>query len=66
MILYGAKQIAAQFGVKKCRVKEWKRAGAPIIQINSGNGSRYRADYMELYKWLWSGNERDSEKPSSF
>lgn len=51
-MLVGIKVIAAKFARPKHDVKQWVKAGAPILVFNSGSGIRYRADYEKLYQWL--------------
>lgn len=51
-ILVGIKVIAAKFATAKKNVKQWAKAGAPIVMFNTGSGIRYRADYEKLYQWL--------------
>ncbi len=51
MILNGLKQIAEFVGCGRDRVRELKRAGAPIRVTGRGDGRRYLADSEALRAW---------------
>lgn len=51
VILTSMAAICKAFGVGKQRVKEWQKAGAPIVAEGEGEKRRYSAEAMRLQLW---------------
>lgn len=57
-ILSSMAAICKAFGVGKERVKEWQKAGAPIVVDGDGEKRRYSAEVMRLQMWRESTQPR--------